>query len=58
MPYITELKKNFTQYRIEDLRHFTSSNTITIYKVLMMYYNQYTNYIANGKRTKEELESF
>src|SRR5699024_1258720 len=45
MPYITELKKNFTQYRIEDLRHFTSSNTITIYKVLMMYYNQYTNYI-------------
>src|SRR5699024_4173301 len=38
MPYITELKKNFTQYRIEDLRHVTSSNTITIYKVWMMYY--------------------
>lgn len=56
MPYITELKKNFTQYRIEDLRHFTSSNTITIYKVLMMYYNQYNNYVASGKRTKEELE--
>lgn len=60
MPYITELKKNFTQYKIEDLQNFTSANTITIYKILMMYYNQYTNYrISNKKhRSDKDVEEF
>ena len=40
MPYITELKKNFTQYSLEDISNLGSRNAIAIYKILMEHYNQ------------------
>lgn len=40
MPYITELKKNFTQYSLKDIGNLGSRDAISIYKILMEKYNQ------------------
>ncbi len=40
MPYITELKKNFTQYSLEDIGNLSSRDAIALYKILMEKHNQ------------------
>lgn len=41
MPYITELKHDFTQYSLADISRLGSRNEIAIYKMLMRYFNEY-----------------
>lgn len=53
MPYITELKKNFTQYSLEDIGNLSSKNSIAIYKLLMKSYNRYLNLRKRGREANE-----
>lgn len=57
MPFLIELKSNFTQYLLSDIGKLDSKHAITIYKWLSMNYNQYEYYQSNGNRTEEQLES-
>ena len=57
MPYLIELKSNFTQYLLSDISKLNSKHAITIYKWLSMNYNQYEYYQTKGNRTQEQLES-
>lgn len=57
MPFLIELKSNFTQYLLSDIGKLNSKHAITIYKWLSMNYNQYEYYKANGNRTEKQLES-
>lgn len=56
MPYLINLRKNFTQYLITDLMNLNSKYSIILYKWLSMNYNQYENYKENGQRRKDQLE--
>lgn len=56
MPYLIDLKKNFTQYAISDIMELNSKYSITLYKWICMHYNQYENYQYKGIRTEEKLE--
>jgi len=58
MPYLIELKSNFTQYAITDIMELNSKYSITLYKWLCMFYNQYEHYSMNGGRRNEQLESY
>ncbi|MEM5206071.1 RepB family plasmid replication initiator protein, partial [Enterococcus faecalis] len=58
MPYLIDLKKNFTQYALSDVIELNSKYSIIIYKWLCMYYNQYEHYSAKGGRREEQVESY
>ncbi|HGW4998444.1 TPA: RepB family plasmid replication initiator protein [Enterococcus faecalis] len=58
MPYLIDLKKNFTQYALSDVIELNSKYSIVIYKWLCMYYNQYEHYSAKGGRREEQVESY
>lgn len=58
MPYLIELKHNFTQYAISDIMELNSKYSVILYKWLCMYYNQYEHYSGNGGRRNEQLESY
>jgi len=58
MPYLIELKSNFTQYAISDIMELNSKYSIVLYKWLCMFYNQYEHYSMNGKRRNEQLENY
>ncbi len=58
MPYLIDLKQNFTQYAIKDIMELNSKHSITIYKWLSMNYNQYEHYKDNGLRTTEQLNQY
>nr|WP_011117138.1 RepB family plasmid replication initiator protein [Lactococcus lactis]AAF64059.1 RepB [Lactococcus lactis subsp. lactis] len=55
MPYLIELKQNFTQYALSDLIDLNSKYSIILYKWLSMNYNQYEHYVpkADGERRVE-----
>ncbi|MHC3378043.1 replication initiation protein [Ligilactobacillus equi] len=53
MPYITELKRNFTQYSLEDIGKLRSSQEIALYKFLMRPYNEYKVRKARNQLTEE-----
>ena len=55
MPYVMDLKKNFTQYALTDLMEMSSKYSIVLYRWLNMNYNQYEYYAKNGDRTKKQL---
>lgn len=57
MPYLIDLKANFTQYLLSDIANLNSKYAITIYKWLSMHYNQYEHYEFKGNRTEKQLES-
>lgn len=44
MPYLINLKENFTQYLIRDIGNLSSKYSIILYKWLTMNYNQYEKY--------------
>ena len=58
MPYLIELKQNFTQYALSDLIDLNSKYSIILYKWLSMNYNQYEHYSAKSGRRAEQVESY
>lgn len=58
MPYMIELKQNFTQYALSDLIDLNSKYSIILYKWLSMNYNQYEHYSVKGGRRSEQVESY
>lgn len=58
LPYITLLKENFTQYKLEYIAKMESKYSIVLYKMFSMYYNQYSYYNDHGNRRKEQIEQY
>lgn len=58
MPYLIELKQNFTQYAISDIMELNSKYSIVLYKWLSMHYNQYEHYSSKGGRREEQVETY
>ena len=58
MPYLINLKANFTQYAILDIMDFKSKYSVPIYKLLNMSYNQYEYYADKQLRTEKKLEEY
>ncbi len=56
MPYLIELKTNFTQYLITDIMNLNSKYSIILYKWFSMNYNQYDTYKGGGNRSEDYLE--
>lgn len=56
MPYLVDLKANFTQYALTDVALLSSKHSITIYKWLNMKYNQYHYYENKNTRSLSQLE--
>ena len=55
MPYLTELKNNFTQFALTDVQGLKSKHAIIIYKWLNMNYNQFEYYKKSGNRDSNQL---
>ena len=58
MPYLIDLKKNFTQYALSDVMNLNSKYSIILYKWLSMNYNQYEHYSFKGGRRAEQVEAY
>ena len=58
MPYLIELKNNFTQYALSDLVELNSKYSIILYRWLSMNYNQYEHYSVKGGRRAEQVEAY
>lgn len=58
MPYLIELKQNFTQYALSDVMELNSKYSIILYKWLSMNYNQYEHYSNKGGRREEQIENY
>ena len=58
MPYLINLKKNFTQHALSDIAELNSKYSIILYRWLSMNYNQYEHYSAKGGRRAEQVESY
>lgn len=58
MPYLLDLKTNFTQYVISDIMELNSKYSIILYKWLCIQYHQYEHYQYKGNRTHLQLEEY
>ncbi|MCT0457477.1 RepB family plasmid replication initiator protein (plasmid) [Lactococcus cremoris] len=58
MPYLIELRQNFTQYTLSEIMELNSKYSIILYKWLSMNYNQYEHYSNKGGRRAEQVESY
>ena len=58
MPYLINLKKNFTQHALSDIAELNSKYSIILYRWLSMNYSQYEHYSAKGGRRAEQVESY
>lgn len=58
LPYLIDLRKNFTRYQLNDILHLNSKYAIAIYRWLMMNYRQYEAYANTNQRTSEQLEQY
>ena len=58
MPYLINLKKNFTQHALSDIAELNSKYSIILYRWLSMNYNQYEHYSAKGGRRADQVESY
>lgn len=58
MPYLLDLKSNFTQYALKDIIDLNSKYSLIIYKFLSMNYNQFEHYEHTKLRTTSQLESY
>lgn len=56
LPYLIDLKKNFTQYAISEIMNLNGKYSIILYKWLVMNFNQYEHYQYKGSRTKKQLD--
>lgn len=55
MPYLINLKTNFTQFALKDITSLNSKYSIVMYKWFCMNFNQYENYKDSGTRTVKQL---
>ena len=58
MPYLINLKTNFTQHALSDISALNSKYAIILYRWLSMNYNQYEHYSIKGGRRQEQVESY
>ena len=58
MPYLINLKKNFTQHALSDIAELNSKYSIILYRWLSMNYNQYEHYSVKGGRREEQVEAY
>ena len=58
MPYLIDLKENFTQYLLADIAVLNSKYSIILFKLLCMNFNQYEHYKYKGNRTQKQLDSY
>lgn len=58
MPYLINMKSNFTQYALSDIMDLNSKYAIIIYKWLCMFYNQFEHYEFSNNRTQKQLEEY
>ncbi|WP_329504106.1 RepB family plasmid replication initiator protein [Pediococcus pentosaceus] len=58
MPYLIDLKQNFTQYALSDVVELNSKYSIILYKWLSMSYNQFEYYSAKGGRRDDQVEKY
>ena len=58
MPYLIELKQNFTKYALSEIMELNSKYSIILYKWLSMNYNQYEHYSVKGGRRAEQVEGY
>ena len=58
MPYLIDLKTNFTQYAISDIMGLNQLYSIILYKWLCMSYNQFEHYQHKSNRTQKQLEEY
>ena len=58
MPYLIDLKAEFTQYKISELQKLNSKYSIILYRWLSMNYNQYEHYSVKGGRRAEQVEAY
>ena len=58
MPYLIDLKRNFTQYALSDIMGLNSKYSIILYKWLCMFYNQYEHYSEKGGRREAQIEEY
>ncbi|WP_332373473.1 RepB family plasmid replication initiator protein [Lactococcus cremoris] len=58
MPYLIELRQNFTKYTLSEIMELNSKYSIILYKWLSMNYNQYEHYSNKGGRRAEQVESY
>ena len=58
MPYLINLKTNFTQHALSDISGLNSKYAIILYRWLSMNYNQYEHYSVKGRRREEQVESY
>ena len=58
MPYLINLKSEFTQYKISELQKLNSKYSIILYRWLSMNYNQYEHYSYKGGRREEQVEAY
>ena len=58
MPYVSALKKCFTQYQLADVLKLKSRYAIALYRWLMMSWRQYEHYFGTKERTPEQLVSY
>ena len=58
LPYMIDLKAEFTQYKISELKELNSKYSIILYRWLSMNYNQYEHYSVKGGRRAEQVENY
>lgn len=58
MPYLINLKNNFTQHALSDIAELNSKYAIILYRWLSMNYNQYDHYSVKGGRRETQVESY
>lgn len=58
IPYLINLKKNFTQHALSDFAELNSKYSIILYRWLSMNYNQYEHYSVKGGRREEQVEAY
>nr|WP_015062904.1 RepB family plasmid replication initiator protein [Lactococcus cremoris]AFM72798.1 replication initiator protein [Lactococcus cremoris] len=58
MPYLINLKKNFTQHALSDIAELNSKYSIILYRWLSMNYSQYEHYSTKGGRRAEQVEAY
>ncbi|NEX50950.1 RepB family plasmid replication initiator protein [Lactococcus lactis] len=58
MPYLINLKQNFTQHALSDIAELNSKYSIILYRWLSMNYNQYEHYSYKGGRREEQVKAY
>jgi len=58
MPYLVNLKTNFTQHALSEISELNSKYAVILYRWLSMNYNQYEHYSVKGGRREEQIDRY